>query len=168
MTLKEFLGATFSDTGRPNDQGVLLSQQYKKLHEAFERFGHHVANCGVDPQFFAQDVKADTSTLNNALLTLTVFGGTQIRLCFDAIQSKQDVRGKVTCFLLRGYDIAQDGEQAKRRELGSWEFAEDGQTDIGLSKGDPLKMTEPAEAVALAVGVLLAAYSEKGVEAVSK
>ena len=65
----------------------------------------------------------------------------------------------VTCYLVRGYDIAQRGAEGRRHPLGSWESKEDGETNIKLGDNGLLNMTAAKEAVGLASGVLLAAFS---------
>jgi hypothetical protein len=159
MKLSEFLGAAFSHDGRIFPKAARLHRAIVNLKDAFGQFGGHIANVREDPEFFCQGLKVDIAAMDKGLITLTAFGMNQIRFCFDAIQDKLEVRGTVTCYLIRGHDVAQGGIEAGRHRLGSWEFKEDGETNIKLGDDGLLSMTAPKEAVALAAVVVLAAFS---------
>ena len=164
MKFVQFLQALFGSGSSPFRKGAQLERAHRLLKDVFQQFGQNLANCKGDPEFFTQQVKVDISALDKNLVTLKVFAADEIRIHFDVKQGNGEAKGQVTCAHLRGWDLAKRGEQARRRILGSWEFDEEGHTNIQLGTSGPLSMNAAPESVALAVGVLLATYSADEVE----
>jgi len=160
MEPTEVLQSYFSTKTGFLTQAVKLQAGYAHVTDRFGRFARNVDECGADPQFFREIVKVDLAALDQHLVTLTVFGVDQLRLCLDVIRREDEVRGQVTCYFIHGYQRAQPDQQVQPTEIARWTFGEDGMTDIKLGASrDLLDMREPKHAVAVVVVLILVAYA---------
>jgi hypothetical protein len=161
MALQKVLQRMFSGDAPINREALQLQREYGRLKDCFKEFAKNLAKRIDDPQFFAEMVKVDVENLDQNFVTLTVLGGKELTLCFDVIRHKSDIVGQVICFSLPVYEKTQKQQHVRRTELGRWTFGGNGDTEINITDG-PLNMNQPKEAVALVVGLILAAYSAAG------
>jgi hypothetical protein len=159
MDLSKFLNELFAGKASAFHMGANLHRRRLALMEAFGRFGQGLANC-KDPPFFAKAISVDLKSLDQGLVAVIVYGSDEISFCLDVVQVNDDYGGKVRCILRSGYELAKFGKDAAQVPIGSWSFDWRGITDVHLSNGEALTMNEPSEAVALAIGVLLAVHTE--------
>lgn len=160
MERKEIFRQMFSSKESHYQAAIQLQREYARLKIVFEQFAKHLEECGGDPQFLNEIVKVDATALNQQLVTLAVFGGNELRLCFDVIRQGRQFGGQITCYFVPAHQRAQQDLQVRPEEIGQWTFHGDGNTNINLGdSGDVLDMTEPKHAVAIAVVLIIAAYS---------
>jgi len=160
MERKEVFQQLFAGKESHYRTAVHLQQEYARLKNVFEQFAKHLEECGGDPQFFHEIAKVDATALNQQLVTLAVFGGNELRLCFDVIRQETEVSGQITCYFVRAHQRAQRDLQVRPEEIGRWTFRGNGDTNINPGgSGDVLDMREPKHAVAIAVVLIIAAYS---------
>ncbi len=160
MEHKEIFQQMFSSKQSHYQVAIHLQREYARLKNVFEQFAKHLEECGGDPQFFNEIVKVDATALNQQLVTLSVFGRNELRLCFDVVRQGEECSGQITCYFVPAHQRAQRDLQVRPEEIGQWTFRGDGNTNIHLGdSGDVLDMTEPKHAVAIAVVLIIAAYS---------
>ena len=145
-------------SGDTNHQVVRLQAAHKALAEKFATFREHLENCKTDPQYFRQMLlKVDRTAVGRRLLTLTLMNGDELRLCFDVVPDASGVKGRVVSYLVKGHQLAQKDGETRPEEIARWHFKGTGETDLKLNDVDNYDMSAQREAVAIAVGLMLAA-----------
>lgn len=160
MELKQVFRQIWSGKVQPHQQAVQFQHTHRKLSDVFVRFANHLNDCKTDPQFFREIVKKiDVEKVENRLLELIVLDGDKLRLCFDPVCDESSSRGQVTCYFIPAHRRAQQVQRFQPAEIGRWTFDVNGKTDLDCLDDGPFDMTAPKEAVAIVVGLILAAYS---------
>lgn len=143
----------------PHAKAANLQRQHAALKEVFRQFAEHVKARRMDPQYF-ESLAVDDSCVEQQLLKLTVFGGKELRLCFDVIRDGIQSKGQVVCFAVPVHQHAQPDLRVQPTEVARWTFEENGETSLRVPETpDPLKMTEANVAVGIVGALILAAFA---------